>query len=170
MASLLALVADSLALGLGRAVAGNVADLATVVALLALGAITGHVAETAARIASLLATTISATISASVATTLGTAASNVSNLTAFVAFLTAGSSSIAIGRTSLRAFTRDVASDAAPVARLLLGSYGAFSANMALSAAVVTGRSTLLGAVASLVRGITAVEASTASVLVIHVE
>lgn len=40
MAGLLALVADALLGGLGRAVTGKVADLTAVVALLALGAVT----------------------------------------------------------------------------------------------------------------------------------
>lgn len=172
MSGLLALVADSLTLGLRRAVTGNMADLTTVVALLALSAIAGHVAESATRIAGLLPTAVSTTEPASVAATLGTAASNMSNLTALVTFLATGSTSasVAIGRTRLRAFARNVTTDAATVARLLLRSYGAFSANVTLSTTVVTGRSSLLGAVTSLVRCITAVEASTASVLVVHFE
>ena len=99
----------------------------TVVALLALGAVTSHVAEATARIAGLLPTTESASKSAAVATTLRTAACNVSDLAALVALLTTGRAAVAI-RASLRAFTGDVATDAATVARLLLGGYGAFSA------------------------------------------
>jgi hypothetical protein len=108
-------------------------DLTAVVALLALSAIAGHVAESATRIAGLLPTTVSTTEPASVAATLGTAASNVPNLTALVTFLAAGSTTVAIGRTRLRAFTRNVTTDTATVASLFFRSYSAFSANMTLS-------------------------------------
>ena len=100
----------------------------TVVALLALGAVTSHVAEATARIAGLLPTTESASKSAAVATTLRTAACNVSDLAALVALLTTGRAAVAISRANLGVFTGDVTTDAATVARLLLGGYGAFSA------------------------------------------
>lgn len=45
---LLALVASTLTGGLGRAISAEMSDLATVVALLTLGAVTAHVAITAA--------------------------------------------------------------------------------------------------------------------------
>lgn len=48
VAGLLAAVAHTLSGGLLRAVAGKMANLAAVVALLSLGAVTAHVAETTA--------------------------------------------------------------------------------------------------------------------------
>lgn len=60
----------------------------TVVALLTLCAVTGHVAVSTAGVAGLLATA-KATLTTAVATALRAVASNVSDLTALVAFLTA---------------------------------------------------------------------------------
>jgi hypothetical protein len=106
VAGLLALVADTLAVGFGGAVARDVADLAawislvyiylsffilarrTVVALLALRTVTRHVSVSAARVAGLLASA-KATVTTAVATALRAVASNVSDLTALVAFLAA---------------------------------------------------------------------------------
>lgn len=98
MTGLLALVAGSLGGGLGGAVTREMADLATVVALLTLGAVTRHVPVATAGVAGLstlaATTTISATISSlvtsestTVATGLGAVACNVSNLGALVALL-----------------------------------------------------------------------------------
>lgn len=110
MSRLLAFVANPLTLGLGRAVAGNVAKFTTVVALLALGAVTSHVTETTARVAGLLATTEATAESTSVATAaLGAAARNVSNTTALVALLATADTSTSTRDTavavSLGAFT-----------------------------------------------------------------
>jgi len=55
---LLALVADTLTPGLGGAVTGNVANLAAVVALLSLSAVTGHVAESTTGVAGLRTSTV----------------------------------------------------------------------------------------------------------------
>jgi hypothetical protein len=85
---LLALVADALAVGFGCAVTGDVADLSAVVALLTLCAVTSHVAISTAGVAGLL-TTAKATLTTTVATALRAVASNVSDLAALVAFLTA---------------------------------------------------------------------------------
>ena len=103
----------------------------TVVALLALGAVTSHVTETTARVAGLLATTEATAESTSVATAaLGAAARNVSNTTALVALLATADTSTrgTAVAVSLGAFTRDVANATATVAGLLLGSYSALSA------------------------------------------
>ena len=102
----------------------------TVVALLALGAVTSHVTESAARVAGLLATTETTAESTSVATTaLGAAACNVSNSTTLVTLLaTASASATAVAAVNLGAFTRNVANATAAVAGLLLGSYSALSA------------------------------------------
>lgn len=149
MPGLLAFVANSFTLSLGGTVAGNMPKFATypwlvlckivhvrvdavwltVVALLTLGAVTGHVTEATAGIAGLLPATKAATVSATIATALGTAASNVSNLAALVALLTADRTSIAFG---LRTFTREMTYATATVARFLLGGNSAFPAYMFL--------------------------------------
>jgi len=95
VAGLLALVADTLLGGLLRTVAGEMANFTAVVALLALGAVARHMAETAARVASLAAatTTIAVTacvataVTACVTTALGAVAGNVAILATLVAFL-----------------------------------------------------------------------------------
>lgn len=89
---LLALVASSLAAGLGWAISGQVTDLTAIVALLALGTITAHVSIASAAVAS-LSTTLAATEStatvsalltaesaAAIATSLRAVASNVTDL------------------------------------------------------------------------------------------
>lgn len=167
---LLAVVANALALSLGRAVAGDVANLTTVVALLSVGAVAGHVAESAARVASLLTAAVTATETTTVATALGAVARNVSDTTALVAFLATGGTAAVALAGRLGAFPGDVAGGAAAVTRLLLGSYCAFTANMSLATAVVAGRSALLGTVAGLVSGFATVEAATASSLETHFE
>lgn len=101
---LLAAVAHALSRGLGGAVAREMADLAAVVALLSLGAVTAHVTETAAGVAgsltrtaeaataaSLLATitTTAAVATATIASSLRTVASDVASLSALVALLSA---------------------------------------------------------------------------------
>lgn len=170
---LLALVADALTPGLGRAVTREMANLAAVVALLAVSAVTSHVAESTARVASLrAATTEAAAAAAAVATVvLAAVARNVSDLTALVAFLAATLATLGAAvavTTGLGAITRDVARLAAAVAGLLLGGQGALAANVALATAVVASRGTLLGAVTSLVRDFATVEAATSTGLVVH--
>jgi hypothetical protein len=134
VAGLLAVVANPLTLGLCGAVARDVADFAaclcvsmnmieeaceplTVVALLAVGAVTGHVAETAARVASLLAateaTTATTSETTSVATTLGAVSGNVTDAATLVTLLAA---SWAVVFTGLRAFAGDVTDTTATVA------------------------------------------------------
>lgn len=151
MARLLAAVADTLASGLGGAVAGDVAELAawydkksakehmagkkkgrrTVVALLALSAVASHVAETAAGVAGLRTAAEAATVAAK--PTLGTVARDVTDLAALIAFLAAahaGAAAAAVHVTGagLGTFTGDVARVAAAVAGLRLRGYSAFSA------------------------------------------
>jgi hypothetical protein len=133
----------------------------TVVALLALGAVTAHVTEATAGVASGLAgTTVSAlttTVTATAteaatvgATTLRAVAGNVTLLAALVALLTAGATTTG-STTSLGALTADVAGTTAAVAGLLSLGRGALAANVALLAAVVAGRGTLGRALSSAV-------------------
>jgi len=81
VAGLLALVASTLAAGLGGAVSGEMTDLTAVVALLALGAITRHVTVTTAGVAGLStltsAATEAATATVSLASTISTALASV---------------------------------------------------------------------------------------------
>ncbi|KAF1979220.1 hypothetical protein BU23DRAFT_549239 [Bimuria novae-zelandiae CBS 107.79] len=158
---LLAAVADALGGGLGGAVSRQVADLTAVVALLALGAVTAHVAEAAARVTGGLPRTAVATATTStttVASTLVTAAaiaagssrgtvpSNVTPLAALVTLLTAAGTTHG-GAAVLGALAADVTGLAAAVAALLgLGS-SALTAQVALIAAVVAGGVALAGAV-----------------------
>jgi hypothetical protein len=162
VAGLLALVADALAVGLSRAVARDVADFAayittsqciykgekkreeerTVVALLSLCAVAGHVAVSAARVAGLLATakaTLSTT-AAGVAAALAAVTSNVSDLAALVAFLAsaaagreAAAALVAVACGGLSAVARDVAGLTAAVAGLFLGGLRAFTADVSLA-------------------------------------
>jgi hypothetical protein len=179
VAGLLAAVADTLRGGLLGAVAGQVTDLTawhvlewfvcvsrralTVVALLALGAVTAHVAEATARVAgglagtaavSALALAVAATGTAeatsSVAATLGAVAGNVTLLAALVALLAAGATAHS-GATVLGALTADVAGATAAVAGLLSLGRSALTADVTLLAAVVAGRGTLGGALSSAV-------------------
>jgi hypothetical protein len=167
---LLALVANSFTLGFSGAVAGYMSDISTVVALLTMSAIAGHVAKATTRVASLLATTVSSvTETASIVAALGAIACDMADLAAFVAFLAAaGSTIVVIARTSLGTLARNVSSNTAAVARLLLGSYCTLAADMALATTVIASRSSLLRTIASLMRGIAAVEASTTSSLIFH--
>lgn len=146
----------------------------TVVALLALGTISGHVAVSSARVASLprpTATTVTAAVAAltletaSVSTTLGAVTSDVSDLSAFVAFLTtsaristsatASTSSSTAGRR-IWTVAGDVAGFAAAVARFLLLRSATLAAHMSLFAAVVACWGAALRAIASLMGAVTA--------------
>lgn len=134
---LLALVANSFTLGFSGAVAGymsnistydhcystkkckkNIDERLTVVALLTMSAVAGHVAKATTRVASLLATAVSSvTEAAFIVATLGTIACDMADLTAFVAFLAAaGSTIVVIARTSLRTLARNVSSNTAAIA------------------------------------------------------
>lgn len=139
----------------------------TVVALLALGAVTAHVTETTARVASGLtgstvtaaATAVSTTATAiaatAVATALGAVAGNVTPLATLVALLATTSASHA-GSTLLGALTADVASTAAAVAGLLSLGVLTLAAHVALLAAVVASWGSLGRAVSSAVRRVSA--------------
>jgi hypothetical protein len=118
VAGLLAVVTNPLTLGLCGAVARDMADFAAVVALLAVSAVAGHVAETAARVASLLAATeatatTTSSETTSIATTLGAVSGNVTDAATLVALLAA---SWAVVFTGLRAFAGDVTDTTATVA------------------------------------------------------
>lgn len=156
---LLALVASALARSLRRAVTAQVSNLSTVIAFLALGAVSGHVSIATARVTSLSAlTTTEASATAAVSTTLIVAttvatglravAGNVSDLGALVALLrstarresTTTSSAL---RCGVAAVTGDVTWLAALVASLVLGTLWAFAAHVSLATAVVAlGRAT----------------------------
>jgi hypothetical protein len=101
----------------------------TVVALLSLGAVTGHVAESTARVAGLGALAVATTVAAATVTTaLGAVTSNVSDLAALVALLATRGTTEATGGTALAALgalTGKVAGHAAAVAGTLLGGLGA---------------------------------------------
>jgi hypothetical protein len=189
VAGLLATVAHTLRRCLLGAVARQMANLAaykrlvmliqvhrrllTVVALLALGAVTAHVTETTARVAGGLAstsvatgtsgTTVASTTAAvatasstAVATALGAVAGNVTDLAALVALLAAAATATHLGTAVLGALARDVAGTTAAVAGLLSLGRSAFTADMTLLAAVVAGWGTLGGALGSAVRGVSA--------------
>jgi len=143
--------------------------LLTVVALLALGAVTAHVAEATARIArglagaavSTLAPTVPSTAAVAalllaVAAALRAVAGNVALLAALVALLAARSAATATHLWSavLGAFARDVAGSPAAVARLLGLGGRALAANVTLLAAVVAGRGSLGRALGSAVRAV----------------
>jgi hypothetical protein len=188
---LLALIASTLAAGLGWAVSGEMANLATVVALLTLGAVTGHVAVTTAGVAGLstLATTESTSLSTAVTavttkatttlstvTSLGAVAGNVTDLGALVALLrstgreTATSSALSGG---VGAVAGDVAWLTALVASLVLGTLGAFTAHVAFSTTVVALGWASGWAITSLVRLIATVVAAAAlglSTVGIHID
>ena len=182
------LVADTVVADLSGAVAGKVTDLTacdcvsrysrtndmlgrqTVVALLALGAVTAHVTETTARVAGSLASasvatgtatvaSTAATVSTSstaVAATLGAVAGNVTDLTTLVALLAAAATATHLGTAVLGALARDVAGATAAVARLLSLGRSAFTANVALLTTVVASWGTLGGALGSAVRRVSA--------------
>jgi len=165
VAGLLALVADTVVADLSRAVAGKMTDLTAVVALLALGAVARHVAETAARVASLtagsavaLALALVATLllEATLLTTLRAVAGNVADLATLVAFLTAAHTGTTTGSTTLGALARNVTGLTAAVARLLLLRVGALAREMSLATAVVASGVALGGAVAGLVGNVAA--------------
>ncbi|KAH1381274.1 hypothetical protein KXX50_007327 [Aspergillus fumigatus] len=120
---LLALVANSFTLGFSGAVAGYMSNISTYDHCYS--TIAGHVAKATTRVTSLLATTVSSvTETASIVTALGAVARNMADLAAFVAFLAAaGSTIVVIARTGLGTLARNVSSNTAAVARLLLRSY-----------------------------------------------
>ena len=173
MARLLAAVAHTLVGGLGRAVTRQMANLAAVVALLSLRAVTAHVAEAAARVAGSLPTTTVATLAAAVATAVATAAvaaaalsavpSNVASLTALVAFLATAGTTADRGTSILGALTADVTNTTATVARLLGLRRRALAAQVTLLTAVVAGGVSLAGAFSGTVRRIATVVAATAT-------
>lgn len=178
---LLALVAcSSTGTGLRWAVTAQVANLTTVVALLALGAVARHVAETAAGVASLLATTLLTTVSATESTTVAAllavatllttettsllaVAGDVADLSALVALLSTSTAERTTGwaasSSTLGALARQVTSLTALVAGLLLLRVLAFARQVALFTAVVAGWVSLGWAVTGLVRRVAAVVA-----------
>lgn len=102
----------------------------TVVALLALGAVTAHVAEAAARVAGLAATVAATKAAAAVATaeatteaTLVAVASDVADLAALVALLAGSAAKATRTGSSIRALAREVVSGTAAVASLLQVSF-----------------------------------------------
>jgi hypothetical protein len=151
---------------LSRAVAGEMTDLTAVVALLALGAVTRHVAETTAGVAGLTArsavtlTTLllvtTLLLEATLLTTLGAVAGNVADLTTLVAFLRSAHTGTTTGSTTLGALAGDVTSLTTSVAGLLLLGVGALAREMALATAVVASGVALGGAVAGLVGNVAA--------------
>jgi len=117
VAGLLALVADTVVADLSRAVAGKMTDLTAVVALLALGAVARHMAETAAGVAGLtagsavalaLALVTTLLLEATLLTTLRAVAGNVADLATLVAFLTAAHTGTTTGSTTLGALARNM--------------------------------------------------------------
>jgi len=150
-------------------------NLAAVVALLALGTVTRHVTVSTARVAS-LATLVTAAVvvvvrvttiaSLGVATSFRAVSSNVANLGALVAFL-AGTRVVSATATSgtfdswVGAITGDVASLTAFVASLVLRTLRALSAHVSLATAIVALGWATSRAVASLVRSIATVVATT---------
>ena len=115
------------------------ARLAAVVALGAVHAVAGHVADATARVAGLSgaaeATTVAGVLEAAAisSTALGAVAGNVADLAALVALSAGGLATLATG---LGAVTADVAGLAATVAGagVVLGALGAVTACMMLSA------------------------------------
>lgn len=152
VAGLLALVADTVLLA--RAVAGQVADLAAVVALLALGAVAREMTVATARVAGLsTAAGTERSAGTSISTVRLALAGDVANLSALVAL----SGARAITETDLRgagvvAIAGDMAGLATLVAGLLLGGLGAFTAHVSVQSTVVAGRSSTLGAFTGLRR------------------
>ncbi len=148
---LTALVAGALGRGLGWAVTAQVASLAAVVALLSLGAVAGHVSNTAARVASLLALTETAlstvwllSETGVLVSTLGTGlwavTGDVSNLGALVALLGGSTERASTGGTLsgwVLAVAGDVAWLTALVASLVLWSLWALAGHVSLTTAVV---------------------------------
>jgi len=180
MTGLLALVADTLRVRFSRAVARQVTDFATVVALLALSAVAAHVAVTAARVTGLAAAAAAATgiasaetspvstagasiAAAETASALGAVPSDMANLTALVALLTAtrsaGSAETAATRLAGWAITRQMICSTAVVASLLLGWFSAVAREVALLSAVVARRGPFVWAVPRLVGGVAAIVA-----------
>jgi len=173
MTRLLALVADAILLT--GTVTRQVTNLTTIITLLPLGAVAGQVTVTTARVASLLATTRSAAAAAAAvratttttteATAVGGAlTSNVTNLTALIAFSTTTALvTTTLGSRGVIALAGEMASLATTVAGLLLLRTSAFTTHMSVLSAVVANRSSTLGAIASLMTSLAAVVAGTAT-------
>jgi len=174
---LLALVADLLSSrGALRAVAGEVARLATVVTLAAINAVARHMADAATRVARLVlvakatataaATTTEGVVSRAAVGSLGAVARDVTDLTALVALgpgLAAAAAAAAGSAARLGTFARYMATLAASVARLgFLGALGAVTTHMALATTVVAFGLAAVGAVTSLVGRGSAGEAGSA--------
>jgi len=183
MTGLLALVADTILLA--RTVTRQVTNLTTVVALLTLGAIAGQVTVSTARVAGLLAATTTTTTRSAVrprateATTIGRAlASNVADLTTFIAFCTAliattTTTALRLSGGRIVTFAREMARLTAAIAGLLLLRTSAFAAHVPVLSTVVANRSSTLGAIASLMTSLAAVVAGTTtrrSILVVTTE
>jgi len=173
---LLALVADLLSSrGALRAVAGEVARLATVVTLAAINAVARHMADAATRVARLVlvakatataAATTEGVVSRAAVGSLGAVARDVTDLTALVALgpgLAAAAAAAAGSAARLGTFARYMATLAASVARLgFLGALGAVTTHMALATTVVAFGLAAVGAVTSLVGRGSAGEAGSA--------
>lgn len=167
MSRLLAFVAYSFVRGLRRAVTTQMTDFTAVVALLSLGAISGHVSKATAGVARSLAlataiTTSSTTTVSSVATTavaagavLGALACYVSDLATFITLLAASTAASAAhahaaGRGFVGTVTRNVTILAAAVARLLGLGCSALATQVTLLSTVVACRVALRRTVARL--------------------
>ena len=174
---LAALVAGALSGGLGWAVAGEMADLTAVVALLSVGAVAGHVSETTAGVAVLWALLLSVTellllstlllaVTGVLVSTLGSGlwavTGDVSDLGALVALLGGSTEGASTWSGTLLGSVLAVAGDvtwlAALVAGLVLWSLWALTGHVSLTAAVVALGWSTGWAVASLVSVVTACE------------
>jgi hypothetical protein len=165
VAGLLALVADTVLLT--GAVTRQVADLAAVVALLSLGAVTGEMAVTTARVASLLTSTgsVSSLRTAEAATVGGALAGDVANLAALVALSSRSAleSTLLGSSAGVGALAREMTGEATSVASLLLHGTSALAAHVSILSTVVANRGSTLGAFTSLVATLAAVVASASS-------
>lgn len=179
----MALVADFLtAGGFLRAVPGEMAILAAVVAFATVYAFTGHMSVSSTGVASLAAlaaaeATATAGVAAAIAVSairVGAVAGDVTDLATLVALLTLApmaAAAMATSRTTaLRAVTADVAGLAASVAGLsVLRSVRTFAADMTFATAVVAFGSATVGTVACLVSSLAASEAGSSLSVEIHV-
>jgi len=164
---LLALVADTVLLR--RALAGEMADLAAVVALLSLSAVAGKMSVSAARVAGLGALLAVSTGTGTVSTrgtTSRALTGDVSDLAALVALsTTTGGTETALAAHlgSLSAVAGKMTRLSAAVARLLLLGAGALAGHVTILATVVADGGTALRAFPSLMTGLAAVVASTST-------
>lgn len=132
----------------------------TVVTLLALGAITAHVAETTTRVACLTtahaAAITATTVTSSVATSRRAIARNVADFATLVAFL--ASRTVAHAATTTTACLRAVTGDVTGLAALVTGLFSlgclTFSRDVTLPATIVAGGVAFGGAVLGLMRGV----------------